>query len=53
MLEQKTKDKLAEIGQQVKELLPGVNANVQINVGAKQPLAIVNVSLTDVTEVKK
>jgi len=53
MLPQYVKNKLVEIGRQVKELLPGVNANVQINVGAKQPLAIVNVSLTDVTEVKK
>lgn len=53
MIDAKIKEKLSEIGSQVKAVLGDVNASVQINVGRRQPRAVVNVNLTDVTEVKK
>ena len=53
VIDKQVTEKLAQIGRQVKTLLPDVNARVEINVGRKQPEAIVNVSLTGVTEVRK
>lgn len=53
MIDKQVKEKLEQIGRQVKAVLGDVNASVQINVGRRQPEAVVNVNLTDVTEVKK
>lgn len=54
MIEKTVLDKLRVIGRQVKDLLPGVNGSVQFNVCKNDRMEPkVNVTLSDVTEVKK
>ncbi len=54
MIDSKVIDRLRELGQKAKELLPGVNAHVQISLcrdEARQPQ--ISVNLVNVTDRKK
>lgn len=50
---EKVRQRLDEIGRQVKELFPDVDGNVQIHVGRNHKEPKVNVNLADVTKGKK
>ena len=52
MIDERVMEELKKIASRVKAVLGDRNATVQINVGHKQPEAIVNMTLTNVTGVK-
>ena len=53
MIDEKVKERLAELGRQVKQIAPDLDGQVTFNCSAKQPEAIVEVRVCDVTRKKK